>query len=272
MLYSNKLDIAERVYFEPIKITSPEQFVPLYLIRESPVVYKHTCRPSFTSNVVHNIQASSHQRWFNDKESYKAEVRDNLITQLNHSYPKEYRFSLLINGHHYWTNVDITNLNKIFLAGQHDRWGITNGVFNLGLAVSGSGRQEYVTLNTGGFYDQMSFNYFRTKSLYPEILVLIKAKHVPELRVRFHLCLPITLPLGDMRVLISKSYTTMATTLINTKEWQTFVSKTNPIIEYTDKNVMLEYLIPPIKQTISKQQYLKNVVGIVDEHLVLEDD
>lgn len=265
MLYNTKQNFGYKLYFEPIKITSPEQFVPLYLIQESPVVPDTYFRSSDSFMTYHADRSALHK--FSKSTPDIDYIKETLVSQLNHSYPSEYRFSIDLNSNYYCRDLTSVTLNKTFLQGDRTYVTITDGCVGLGLAVSGVKYLVYNTLKTGSLYDNMKVYYKEVRDIKAGIIILIKAKLIPELRARFYLQLPIILNLGDMKVLRNSSLTDLQYVIDRLPEVRDFLNTMNPIVEYVDNKTMLSYLFPPFNNNVTKKQYIKNVLDLVTEHV-----
>lgn len=257
-LLNSKIDRDKYFYFDPIIISDPEQFVPLYLARETPLVYPDSLYYhdiSVPENIRHDVIQG-------DREY----IKEVLLDQLNHPYPKEYRFSMPLVGGNLDTWQGCGGVSTICdgIAG-HDEYSFSNAIVKLGLVVEHSKPLKWVIARAGSLYQQFTINQLVTGSnMTPTLLMLVKAKYIPYLRARLMLDLPFTLPLGDMKVLYRPTDLYMN---IYGGMLDEFYTEHRPIVEEANSAVMLRYLCPPLKSK-TKQEILTDALTIMKEELV----
>lgn len=269
LLKSATLNRYNNLYFEPIQVTSPDQFVPLYLATELDDVFS-----SRYYDYTYNIYAPSDHRW----KSREA-TKEMLMEQLNKPYPKQYRFSI--------SNYDDGNnpldyswaqIAPAFL-GLQDSLVASRGAIRLGLAMDRIVYGEYRISKTSGnpyvseqkripnpsCYNAMSApdSNFRVCTL-----IVVKAKHIPYLKARLYLKLPISLPLGDLKYLKNTSNPTLSAGLLQNRELGQFIQQMQPIQEFVTGDALREFLIPNYNSyQIQKPraEYIKDALQVLQE-------
>lgn len=242
-----------RFYFDPVKITTPEQFVPLYLAKETPI------EASLIGT--YNYQGIRHPS--SVRTSDPIAVKKLLTDQLNHPYPTQYRFSISnINTLYRVRDLDQSMLAKKF-SGVYTRnqYALHDSVVDLGLLVDRVTIDGYSTMQKT-LYSAMVITRVHPSKVVPLMIVVVKAKHIPMLRARIYLRLPVSLPLGDMKILEYKeSYASrLYSTIVTSTTYQELLKQV-PIIESHDLNTLKSYLYPEPKCVADGlENYLKRAV------------
>lgn len=221
--------------FDPIDITDPEQFVPLFVARTGP-------------------EAAMSCEYYG---------KPDLIRLLNHPYPKQYRFV---------THYDSTTLGSDDDTAMYSRFSgrsygkrFKNTDVGLGYVIDGIYNYVYTVIKSSPLYPAWSYDYANLTSLTPRLLVVIKAKHIPYMRARMFLGLKTSLPLGDMKWLFNISTTGMVDRIRNYTRTRAFLESQQPIIESVDTETLLKYLIPKINYEKSALQSIEDTLEVMLE-------
>lgn len=226
------IDRKRVVYTQPVEITSPDQFVPLFLAYQSPVLYK------YDSRLVHMPQSLVGS---NSRKAYKKA----LLEQLNHSYPKYYALpkqdrKLQFNPRIHSSTENYQKDKELFLglpaaiSNYNTRLEITRREFNilpgyLGYETpraSESGRTyRYPSMFS---YTHWSVNY--DAYINSVVLITVQAKYIPYLRARIALHLDWKIPVGGLKVIRNTAYTGSSNSTINSIniDVSLFIQSQNP--------------------------------------------
>lgn len=234
----------KHVYGPSIKITSPEQFVPLYLAATSPVVYpvEHNINVSeFTDGQIRTPDGQNHTT---DKDF----IRQYLIDELNHPYPSEYSFPVPKNTYLYNITDPGMSSHHIEAILQGADYGpdefFVGNIVNFGVWVSIQGNVEInnpmSTLFPYSSNVARNVVCFDSNRLNPHLIILIKAKTIPYVRARFTLGLPLSLTYSDVKVLRNSNSGVSVPEAL-----RRFITNLQPTVEYGTSTELLKYLIGP---------------------------
>lgn len=226
-------DRSIRLVFDPIKITSPDQFVPLYLTDENKVVYTYDnyCQINIPYP---NMQPA-------DRKFMKKILTD----QFNQPPITEYRFSIPIHLSNSISDYGSTTMINCF-TGHRAALETGNVIAAFGLLVDGLSYYGYTPLKTTLYSTPGELRLPNIQHIRPLIMIMIKAKHLHMIKVRRHLRLPITMPLEDIQVWINEcainngNSTVYAIEACNT--YQTFKTKDVKIM-YKSTTDMIAHLL-----------------------------
>jgi len=244
--------------FGRVKVESPEQFVPLYLAFMSYVNQNNTfdyASKYFSSSLLEDIPIIKNMRkGIDESKAAAATLKLSLKKLFNEPYPEEYGLpitwasvtpimnTVVESGYNLDTMIEYgmtaANLNRInkVNTGYHIlpyfAARISNGNYNALRKAEFPGLQPIMRSNV---------------TVTPEFIGLVKAKHIPYLRVRFALKLPINLPFGDLKF-VSVDALNMTNISSYTKSYGTkifdFINSQQLKIEYCTPDVMRSYIYP----------------------------
>lgn len=230
------------LFLPPIQITSPEQFVPLFLVSHTPVHY-----PLFHSLLLSegtDIRVPSEKTVTEDRE----EMKQILLSQLNYPYPKSY--SLPIHKDTFFYADSISRIPSVafpgIILGEDDFVDTApqpNVIYHLGcwlgFNVTGSSINNVSKMFPFEDYLNSGQPIFK-KTITPHVLFVVKAKLIPYLRARMYLELPFDLPVTDFKMLRNSNDASALP-----KEISSYVKTLQPTVEYLTADEMLAYLIGP---------------------------
>lgn len=246
------------ITLDPIKITSPEQFVPLYLITESPSAYyrKVLCGTHRTGAIHINGGLSPDLR---DRET----VKEIVLEQLNQPYPNEYSLSMGV-GYDSWTGYD-DRLGTLYNGRRGTAFVVSDCIVKMGLGVIFERKSIYTTMKTR-MYHATEVESMNLGSLKPQIVWLIKAKHIPMLRARYYLKLKYELNLCDTKVLVSDvANSAFRERIMSSSGLEDFIIQSGLNIQEVPEHVIASYLYPPISPNKPVSEYLKDARKIAEE-------
>lgn len=269
-LRRNKVNKANNIYFDPIKITSPEQFVPLYLAQQTdddflwPSDNSHeSCLP-FGTDVPEGGYSLEDTDYALDKER----IKNKLISILNHSYPNEYRLDIPFDyGYRLAEEHPGVWLNSFDGSRLYN---YKDGIIRLGLLVTGISWERYTHIKVSALYDDYQSLMLKASEITPELLIVVKAKHIPYIKARLYLRLPLNLPLQDMIILILSTSKSEVYKYIVQSDVYSNLSKQIPMTKYMEADEIMSYLIPPFNNNDkSTEQYLKDVLASMEEEVLV---
>lgn len=195
---------------KPIKIESPEQFVPLYLAYLGEDCYTRYLRDflvsasslSSTVGFGDNARAYINSTGEENQKKFEAALREDLLALLDIPYPSEYVFPVpentVIGEHGGPPPISSQHMVNSFKFGYF--YGDLNLISGPGVIVKFSSSPWAAMSN--GFYDSFRLALRSVNTgIHIVYLTLVKAKHIPLLRARIYLGLPVVMPYSDMRIL-----------------------------------------------------------------------
>jgi len=252
-----------------VKITSPDQFVPLFLSYESPVVnndiYNERYSIYFPEEAISQFRNSSGDYEYYTKHQ-RSWVKDFVLKELNFSYPDQYSITVhldeLLTGSR--SSNSISTLTGCFM-GQNYPCLQQDYLAFAGMVV-------HVSNTTLVPFISERFKLRGTiatliDSLAPVVLVLVKAKHIPFLRAVQHLELENkAIPLADMLVLTKTNPTSTEQTIIREmfdNGLGKFVAKEQVNRKFVEYDEMASYLVGPTKPLtradfVDQLEYIEN--------------
>lgn len=258
MLLINQSSYPSFNKFGSIKITSPDQFVPLYVALEAPFNTRNLNgigKYNFwdTSNVKHcNLN--------------REEMRSMLIEQLNHSYPNEYYFCLNtgISAYGSWANHNQRSLATRFLREECTTY--SNAQLRFGLIMQGQINRQYSTIKTNSLYQAMNLTVGYLRDLSCTALIVVKAKYIPKIRARLYLEMPLDLPVGAIRVLKS-SNTDLNRLILSSSEVSGYLQRQEIMVEDVNKDEIMKYIIPNFSEVLKApiENVIKSSLDIIKQ-------
>lgn len=247
-----------------IFITSPDQFVPLFLAYENPF----TEYLSWSGRYKLNWHLPSTLKF--TKEDFKKE----LLNMFNLSYPDSYAIPVL-------TSKIMDNSSG------SDNNDLAMGTFaGVGTAPSSYQGQSYYVL-PGLVFECLSTSpnpYSLLKAPeYPEpgtmlcysnflrlfnptLIMLVKAKHIPAIRAAQHLKVPFKLPLNGAKVLTYNNHRSLLVSRITKVLLDPIISNQGLIHEYHESQELRKYVIG------EKLPVLENMTNILDKAIELQTE
>jgi hypothetical protein len=147
-------------------------------------------------------------------------------------------------------------------------------ITSLGLLVRPAKTQfnlSYNTVKVDQLY-QVIYTSVPTPRILPDILIVVKAKHIPALRAAYYLNIPHTIPLGDMKMLLSENTSgsqTVGRFVLNSTSVAEFIKVKQPIIEHTTSEEIAKYLIPDVSvYNKDVKQCIQAALAVAEEELV----
>lgn len=269
MLTQIENDKFNSFHFPVIKVTDLEQFVPIQLASRTPYIDN-----SSSWFIDETVKISS--KFFDsngnlDIEAIKSRdlIKEDLLKQLNYPCPNEYNFSIPYNvsSRVDWCDYDSTHIFNMFI-GENYSEDFKDAILDFGIAIEFPGSNKYTVGRTAPLYDDtycLIFPYI--SKLSADLLIIVKAKHIPYLRARLYLKLPITLPIGDMKVLYNIAVGDLGDEIVSQNEFVQFVKNHQPIIEYKTSEEILAYLYPPLELNKSTSDIVRDALIVMEDML-----
>lgn len=234
----------EFIHTEPIPITSPEQFVPLFLAQHSPLVYEAPVLDDFTNPIT------------------KREMKQWLIDQYNHPYPSNY--SLCIKKEDITSTRTYSESCYNLFCGEEPNWGKSNTCISKLGFIARKNIKIFNSSNSSLYRSIEIFSFTNVLlNITPLVLVLVKARFIPYLRIRLSLGLPIELPLNSFLILKQVGHNSLSSDSKNTYTrvsllLDKLIITQHPIVKYVSTKEMLSYLVKFTYKT--KEQYLNDAI------------
>lgn len=260
-----------RIVFDPIPITSPEQFVPLYVASLTPHYNRYSSLYIRGNVALSNPDTYDKVRdlLYEDGNIVEArkELKKDLLHILNHGIPKDYVFSIGLN----YTGNSIsrsTTILDVFNNGNemcdYDCTTMTGLVLN-------KHRRSYTHIKRPIFYKDQFTTTLKVlpSGFMPLALIIVKAKHIPMLRAALYLEMKVEIPIPDIKLLVNSVDLPGTYELIRTKMYS-YVSSSDLIMINTSSREMLKYLVPTIEHKEDVVTILKRAVSIANEARVNE--
>lgn len=248
---------ARHFVLDPIKITSPDQFVPLYLITEFPHI-GHPYTNNFGRMKDRRVNALS------TTPNTREQLKSILSQLLNHPYPKEYSLTIPTDSYDNWTGYDST-LARAFTGATDLVLG--DAVVKLGLVIClGATRSHSYTCMKTSMYRSIVIEQFGLSAVNPQVAILVKAKHIPRLRARYYLNLKYDVPSMDIKMLVSTSVDRTLYDKITrlSGDYSRCLSE-GLKVESVDTSILASYLYPPFVLDKPRAQYLKDARKLAEE-------
>lgn len=253
------------VYGPSIKITSPDQFVPLFVAYQSPSTAELIRDPHLKLELPGRVQ----------HPITKEKVHNLLREQLNHPCPKQY--SIIFHRRQYISQAMreyapssiVNHFFKDFVSREVGCRSVVLPGFLGFMALSTS----ITTLKCSQYPHTIAARNFGnvSNSLLPLVLTVVKAKYIPYLRARLMLQLPIELPIDSVKILISSadSISGCYGSSFNYSLISNFVAKHGITVDYVSRNQMISYILG---RTISKsvESYLEHAITAVTHPELME--
>lgn len=273
----------DRFHGAEIPITSPEQFVPLFVTGETPVLPGWHKNPSDFGNVPLNnmvalkfpaplVQFIANRR---EKEIVMKAVRDYLKSVFCLPELKSYVTSFPLWIHRLTYNrPGLAGRMEVFSgAGGGD--GIYEGtrilMYRKGLLVENTLRNTMsdYTIKTAGYPQAISIPNTGAPTFFmePDVVVVVQAKYIDYIRVRNTLGLPMKLPFTALKILTVKGTTNASIEAKVGPFMKDWLDKEEKSIEFVEQDVLHSYLYgpklkggpPSYTKGAPRKQYLENV-------------
>ncbi len=256
---------SDHIYFPPVEITSPEQYVPYYLAYQSSTV------PEDHSNYYPCKVPINYSR----KRLTRSKLKELLVKQLNLSYPE--RYSIPIREFE-MINPGVSGSDNITYSAY--AFNGTNGVDHY-LTQHYLTLPGFITAHSGfNFVASLGNNYYQTQplgctlpKLNPLMLLLIKAKHIPLVRAFAYLqSINVELPLNDMKLLAMENVLTSDHNEYMRQMYrnglQDFISREGLTTKYATKAEFLTYLVGD-SQPKTAGEIIRDAIGLRNGDLIL---
>lgn len=268
-----------------IKITSPDQFVPLFLV-------------SYGLDVLSDLKKNVGNLWFDgerwgipmyetlikkirgnksdntDKHGTKEMATNHLKTILNSPLPKEYSIVNLQPRHR---NDDTTYSDYIpeIYFGQRNLQSIIMNLSNSKSFIVGLGFVAHfsqpmgISRSAASNFKLSPYNY-PNRQIRPELLTLIKYKQLARARASIYLGQSLDIPLTDIKVVRPANF-------INNAIKTSYIGHIAPVltnigvkIEYSTVEEMNKYLFPPLQKQTAEEALAKAIRNFdkVEPHIV----
>ena len=268
----------EWILTHPVEVTSPDQFIPLFTAFDSDVIYTHR-RYRFNyilrGQGMYLVLSDEKDLEVSGKNYTAEEVRERLIKQFNYSYPDRYSVPLSYRvvknnvgyGASGWNDLikAFNGLSPCFYDGTY--YALPGLVCkmqgsNYSSAISNLSSKQFLAHTILRRHDLLF-------ALKPCALVLVKAKHIPLIRICQHLEQPFNIPFEDFKFLTinnSDVYEGRAIkeVLSTSSGFGQFISKSGVERNYVNKEVMDSYLIGPYSVP-SKANLVELAKTVVEE-------
>lgn len=220
------VDRRKYLYIAPVKIESPDQFVPMYVasMTTTPIndMYTYSFSLYTTQEIYHSSNQRAmtpllfHQSGYVRVKDNMAQIKESLMNMYDKPYPKQYYTPIPLS------NVR-PNIQPDYLPGAtvlaNTFLGSTNSVHSVGNYINYPGFVGAITnVSTrsirGTLYSRNSDIIAKgtnVLNIKPIVLTIVKAKHIPLIRVCSGLGMSYTIPVPDIKFLQLKTSLLAAT-------------------------------------------------------------
>jgi len=247
-----------------IKISSGEQFVPLFCAQLLPVfktgdlsVMYYNDKDTLAYSTIASRWQGREDRSENWKKKFDKLVKKNLVEILDSPVVDKYCL-------HYGDSTSSGNSIRGFTFSSPE-WGRTETasiIGDFGLVTYTSNRRQTIASIRNTFYPGLA-DYRTDKIVFtPLYLVLIKAKHLKYVRACIYTEKPVTLPYSDIKV-VRETYTD------NAFKTESPLDDLKQIkVEHLTRAQIVEYLVPP-QPKLTQEEFLNRAKMIMNSEEVL---
>jgi hypothetical protein len=253
------------VRLPPVHIESPEQFVPLFVAYDSP----------FKDYLPWTARYKLHWHHGSSRCLTKAEFKAELLSMFNLSYPDHYSIPVPLskvmfnNG-----GGDNTEMATAAFTGSavniashqgHNYFVLPGLIMNTHRSVP----DTYALLKTSEYPESGTMVHMTNfaNCFNPNLLIVVKAKHIPMIRAAQHLKVPFKLPLNGAKVFTFGQHGSMLIARITRNLLDPLISQQGLVHEYLEMSQMRSYVIgeKPVLTGV-------NVSKILDRALELQTE